>query len=61
LEKAGSSTAKKVVVTGCYDWFHSGHVRFFEESSELGDLYVVIGSNANVRLLKGQAILVIRG
>jgi cytidyltransferase-like protein len=53
LEKAGSSTAKKVVVTGCYDWFHSGHVRFFEESSELGDLYVVIGSNANVRLLKG--------
>jgi cytidyltransferase-like protein len=42
-----------VVVTGCYDCFHSGHVRFFEESSELGDLYVVIGSNANVRLLKG--------
>ena len=23
---------KKVVVTGCYDWFHSGHVRFFEPS-----------------------------
>jgi cytidyltransferase-like protein len=45
---------KKVVVTGCYDWFHSGHVRFFEEVSELGDLYVIVGSDKNVRLLKGQ-------
>jgi len=47
------SAGKKVIVTGCYDWFHSGHVRFFEEVSQLGDLYVVIGSDANVRLLKG--------
>lgn len=45
---------KKVVVTGCYDWFHSGHVRFFEEVSGLGDLYVVAGSDQNVRLLKGE-------
>jgi len=28
----------KVVVTGCFDWFHSGHVRSFEEVSALGDL-----------------------
>jgi cytidyltransferase-like protein len=47
------SNCKKVLVTGCYDWFHSGHVRFFEEVSELGDLYVVVGSDANVALLKG--------
>ena len=45
---------KKVVVTGCYDWFHSGHVRFFEETSELGDLYVVVGHDANIELLKGE-------
>jgi cytidyltransferase-like protein len=51
---AESAPRKKVVVTGCYDWFHSGHVRFFEEVSELGDLYVVAGSDANVRLLKGE-------
>ena len=44
---------KKVVVTGCFDWFHSGHVRFFEEASEFGDLYVVVGHDKNVRLLKG--------
>jgi len=48
------SARKKVLVTGCYDWFHSGHVRFFEETSELGDLYVVVGSDENVRFLKGE-------
>jgi cytidyltransferase-like protein len=42
-----------VVVTGCYDWLHSGHIRFFEETSELGDLYVIVGHDQNVRLLKG--------
>ncbi len=45
---------KKVIATGCYDWFHSGHVRFAEEASAYGDLYVCIGSDANVRLLKGE-------
>ncbi len=45
---------KKVVVTGCFDWFHSGHVRFFEEVSGRGDLYVIVGHDANIRLLKGE-------
>jgi cytidyltransferase-like protein len=44
---------KKVVATGCYDWFHSGHVRFTEEVSAYGDLFVVVGHDANIRLLKG--------
>jgi cytidyltransferase-like protein len=45
---------KKVIVTGSYDWFHSGHVRFLEEVSAYGDLYAVVGHDANIRLLKGQ-------
>jgi len=52
--KASSPRRKKVVVTGCYDWLHSGHVRFFEEVSGYGDLYVVVGHDANLRLLKGE-------
>jgi len=44
---------KKIIATGCYDWFHSGHVRFTEEASTYGDLYVCLGNDANVRLLKG--------
>lgn len=50
---ASAENRKKVVVTGCYDWFHSGHVRFFEEVSQYGDLYVIVGHDANIRLLKG--------
>ncbi len=45
---------RKVVVTGCYDWFHTGHVRFFEEVGAHGDLYVVVGNDANIRFLKGE-------
>jgi cytidyltransferase-like protein len=48
------SLNKKVLVTGCYDWFHSGHVRFFEEASAFGDLYVLVGNDASVRFLKGE-------
>jgi len=44
----------KVLVTGSFDWFHSGHVRFFEEVSALGELYVVVGHDRNIRLLKGE-------
>jgi len=48
------SPRKKVIVTGSFDWFHSGHVRFFEEISAHGDLYVIVGHDANIRLLKGE-------
>jgi cytidyltransferase-like protein len=48
-----ASKRDKVIVTGCYDWLHSGHIRFFEEASARGDLYVDVGSDENIRLLKG--------
>jgi cytidyltransferase-like protein len=44
---------KRVIVTGSYDWLHSGHLRFLEEASAYGELYVVVGHDANLRLLKG--------
>ena len=44
---------RKVIVSGSYDWLHSGHIRFLEEASGYGDLYVVVGHDANIRLLKG--------
>ena len=40
--------AKKVFVSGCYDLLHSGHVEFFRQASEYGDLYVGIGSGATI-------------
>ncbi len=45
---------KRILVTGSFDWLHSGHVRFLEEASAHGDLYVGVGSDANIRLLKGR-------
>ncbi len=45
---------KKVFVSGCYDMLHSGHVAFFEEAAQLGDLYVGIGADATVFGLKGR-------
>ncbi len=43
----------RVVVTGCFDWLHSGHVQFFMDAAAFGALYVVVGSDRNVELLKG--------
>jgi cytidyltransferase-like protein len=47
------SSNLKVIVTGSFDWLHTGHIRFFEGTSELGDLYVVVGHDQNLQLLKG--------
>ncbi|MDD2812276.1 MAG: adenylyltransferase/cytidyltransferase family protein [Bacteroidales bacterium] len=44
----------KVFVSGCYDLLHSGHVAFFREAAQYGDLYVGIGSDATIRELKGR-------
>lgn len=44
--------AKKVFVSGCYDMLHSGHVAFFKEASQYGDLYVGIGSDRTIEELK---------
>ncbi|MDR2843678.1 MAG: adenylyltransferase/cytidyltransferase family protein [Candidatus Symbiothrix sp.] len=43
---------KKVFVSGCYDMLHSGHVAFFEEAAQYGDLYVGIGSDKTIYELK---------
>ncbi len=43
---------KKVFVTGCFDMLHSGHVEFFHQASQYGDLYVALGNDANIEFLK---------
>lgn len=39
---------KKVFVSGCYDLLHSGHVEFFRQAAQYGELYVGIGSDATI-------------
>jgi len=45
---------KRVFVSGCYDLLHSGHVAFFKEASQFGDLHVGIGSDKTIEELKGR-------
>lgn len=47
----------KVFVSGCFDVLHSGHIRFFEEAAQYGDLYVSIGSDKTVEELKHRPTL----
>jgi len=45
---------KKVLVSGCFDLLHSGHVAFLKNAASYGDLYVCIGSDKTVHGLKGR-------
>lgn len=44
---------KKVMVSGCFDLIHGGHIAFFKTAAAYGNLYVIIGQDANLLELKG--------
>jgi cytidyltransferase-like protein len=46
---------KKVMVSGCYDLLHAGHIAFFKTAASYGELHVFVGQDENVRSLKGKA------
>jgi len=46
---------KKVLVSGCFDLLHAGHAAFFKQASSYGRLYVSLGTDQNLSLLKGKA------
>jgi len=45
---------KKVLVSGCYDLLHGGHIAFFKTAAAYGKLYVSIGRDDNLFSLKGK-------
>jgi cytidyltransferase-like protein len=55
-EKIPDSVKQKtVMVSGCYDLLHGGHIAFFKTAAAYGKLYVIIGSDDNILKLKGKA------
>lgn len=48
---------KKVFVSGCYDLLHSGHIEFFRQAAQYGDLYVGIGSDTTILQYKNRKTL----
>lgn len=45
---------KKVLVSGCYDLLHAGHIAFFKSAAQYGKLYVSLGTDDNLFRLKGK-------
>jgi cytidyltransferase-like protein len=45
---------KKVLVSGCFDLLHGGHIAFFKTAASYGDLYVSVGRDDNLFNLKGK-------
>lgn len=45
---------KRILVTGCFDMLHSGHIAFLNEAATYGDVYVGLGSDETVYELKGR-------
>ena len=43
---------KTVLVSGCFDLIHGGHIAFFKEASSFGKLIVCLGSDKNIKMLK---------
>jgi cytidyltransferase-like protein len=46
--------AKKVFVSGCFDMLHSGHIEFFSQAAQYGDVFVALGSDKTIFDLKGR-------
>ncbi len=46
---------KKVMVSGCYDLLHAGHIAFFKTAAQYGKLHVFVGQDENIKFLKGKA------
>lgn len=50
------TTHRIVLVGGCFDLIHYGHIKFLEEAKSHGDyLIVALESDENVRKMKGDA------
>jgi cytidyltransferase-like protein len=48
-------TEKSVIVSGCFDLLHAGHIAFLKTAAQFGKLYVSVGSDNNLLHLKGKA------
>ena len=46
---------KKVMVSGCFDLIHGGHIAFFKTAAAYGKLYVILGQDKNLVEIKGKA------
>ena len=52
-------TKGKVLVGGCFDVIHIGHIQFLKRAKSFGDcLIVLLESDENIKRLKGESCLI---
>ena len=49
---------KNVLVTGRFDMLHSGHVTFLKTAAQYGNVYVGIGSDSSIEILKKRKTII---
>jgi FAD synthetase len=49
---------KKVLIAGCFDLIHPGHIFLINEAAKLGDVYVIVATDKNRELYSGEAPIV---
>src|SRR6056297_3570919 len=45
---------KRVLVTGCFDILHPGHIFFFKEAAKMGEVYVIVARDSTITKFKKQ-------
>ena len=46
--------SKKVLVSGCFDLLHGGHIAFLKTAASYGKVFVSVGTDDNLFMLKGK-------
>ncbi len=46
------TTKMRVLITGCFDILHPGHLFFLEQAAALGEVYVIVARDATIRKYK---------
>ena len=45
---------KRVLITGCFDLIHTGHIHLLKEVAKLGDVYVILARDSTIKKWKKQ-------
>ena len=45
----------RVLVTGCFDIIHPGHIYLFKKAAELGEVYVILARDSTIKKWKKQS------
>lgn len=45
----------RVLVTGCFDIIHPGHIHLFQKAAEMGEVVVIVARDSTIKKWKGKS------